>query len=150
MQKFFLKFILISVFALTSACSNFKFPWAYSVLISQGNIIDKEMFEKLEKGMTRKQVRFILGSPLLEDTFNPNRWDYYYSLRKEEKDLYDYHLYVIFEDDKLVRWQGNIDALKSEKEEREGDKVPETTPTEKDSKESDNKEEPKDSDNLQA
>ncbi len=81
------------------------------------------MVEQLEKGMTKKQVRFILGTPLIEDTFSPDRWDYYFAIRKEEKDLYNYRLTLYFEDESLAKWDGTLDSLKSEKEElSEGEK----------------------------
>jgi outer membrane protein assembly factor BamE len=46
--------------------------------IQQGNLIDQDMVEKLEFGMTKSQVRFVLGNPLIADTFDQTRWDYIY------------------------------------------------------------------------
>ena len=117
MQKVFIKFAFLALITLLfSGCSSFKFPWAYVVTVRQGNIIDAETFQKLEKGMTKKQVRYVLGTPLVEDTFNQNQWDYFFSIRREEKDLYDYRLTVFFEDDVVSHWNGNIDRFKSQKE----------------------------------
>ena len=119
MQKVLLKTATVLFFAtLIGGCSSFKpkFPWAYKVNVRQGNIIDKEAFAKLEKGMTRSQVKFVLGTPLIEDTFNPDRWDYYYTVRRDEKDLYTYHVTMHFDGDELTHWDGDVDLFKSEKE----------------------------------
>ncbi|CAA0100732.1 Outer membrane protein assembly factor BamE [BD1-7 clade bacterium] len=65
--------------AITSACSTAHFPWVYRVDVDQGNIIDPEQLEQVTLGMTPRQVQFLLGTPLLQDPFNDNRWDYFYS-----------------------------------------------------------------------
>ena len=123
MQKVLTIITFFTLFFSVTGCSSFKFPWAYTISIRQGNIVDKEKVEQLEKGMSKKQVRFILGTPLIEDTFNPDRWDYYFAIRKEEKNLYNYRLTLYFEEDALDKWDGTLDALKSEKEElKEGEK----------------------------
>ena len=49
--------------------------------IQQGNVVTQEMVDKLKPGMTRAQVRFVLGTPLVTDTFHRNRWDYFYSFK---------------------------------------------------------------------
>jgi len=51
--------------------------------IQQGNEIDAEMLLKLKPGMTKNQVRFVLGTPLIQDSFHNNRWDYLYAMRKD-------------------------------------------------------------------
>ncbi len=56
-------------------------PGVYRIPIQQGNLITQEMINELKPGMTRRQVRFLLGTPLLVDTFHENRWDYLYSNR---------------------------------------------------------------------
>lgn len=56
-------------------------PGIYRIPIQQGNLITQEMINELKPGMTKRQVRFLLGTPLLVDTFHENRWDYLYSNR---------------------------------------------------------------------
>src|SRR5690606_23398376 len=56
---------------------------------------------------TRRQVRFIFGNSLLPDTFNDDRWNYYYSLRHGEKTLRKHLFTVYFENDVLTRWDGD-------------------------------------------
>jgi len=76
MRKLTLSLILLS--ALSSGCSWIKFPGVHKVDIQQGNILDQGMIDKLLPGMTKSQVRFVLGTPLISDTFNQGRWDYIY------------------------------------------------------------------------
>ncbi|PVZ12601.1 MULTISPECIES: outer membrane protein assembly factor BamE [unclassified Pseudomonas] len=67
---------LVSLLAL-AGCS---FPGVYKIDIQQGNVVTQDMIDQLKPGMTRRQVRFIMGNPLIIDTFHPNRWDYLYSM----------------------------------------------------------------------
>jgi len=53
----------------------------YQAALSQGNLLDQEDVEQLEVGMTRGQVRFLLGTPMIDDPFHHDRWDYVYFLR---------------------------------------------------------------------
>lgn len=53
----------------------------YKQDIEQGNIITQKMVSQVRKGMTRKQVRYVLGTPLISDVFHKDRWDYYYSFQ---------------------------------------------------------------------
>lgn len=68
---------LVGLFAL-AGCS---FPGVYKVDIQQGNVVTQDMIDQLRPGMTRSQVRFIMGSPLITDTFSADRWDYLYSIQ---------------------------------------------------------------------
>lgn len=53
----------------------------YRVSISQGNIVEEEDLDQVEVGMTRNQVRFLLGTPMVDDPFRKNRWDYVYYVK---------------------------------------------------------------------
>ncbi|BCD98466.1 outer membrane protein assembly factor BamE [Marinagarivorans cellulosilyticus] len=91
-----------------SGCSSLEFPWVYRISVQQGNIIDQEEVDKLELGMTKRQVQFVMGSPLLIDTFNQNRWDYYYSRRDGDGNVKDKRFTLFFEGDKYIRHEGDI------------------------------------------
>ena len=66
------------------------------------------MIDKLKPGMTRSQVRFVLGTPLVTDAFHLNRWDYYYYLRPSNKNTGEsQRLTVIFKNDTLVSVQND-------------------------------------------
>ena len=84
---------------LLSAC----FLMPYRIDVQQGNYIDRAEISKLKLDMTRAQVRFILGTPLIADPFNPNRWDYLYYNRPKGtiKDVRRLTLY--FDGDRLKR-----------------------------------------------
>ncbi len=60
-----------------SGCGNFL--RVYKADLDQGNVVTKEMVDKLKPGMTPSQVRYVLGTPLITDTMNPRRWDYLYA-----------------------------------------------------------------------
>ncbi len=93
--------------ACLSACSFVGFPGVYRIDIEQGNIVTEEMAEQLKPGMSRRQVRFILGTPLVEDTFNENRWDYIYVKRNGLDVLSESQLTVVFEGDTLAEIKGD-------------------------------------------
>lgn len=99
---------LISLSLLTAGCSWLKFPGVHKVDIQQGNIVDQEMIDKLRTGMTKSQVRFVLGTPLVVDTFNQSRWDYLYSRVTSQGRKIEKQVTVFFDDeDKLERITGD-------------------------------------------
>jgi outer membrane protein assembly factor BamE len=59
-----------------TGCSTDKIPGIYRIDIQQGNNVTQAMLNELEPGMTKNQVAYVMGNPLLIDTFHPNRWDY--------------------------------------------------------------------------
>ena len=101
--------ILLIALAMTliSACSAVGFPGVYRIDVEQGNIVTQEIADQLQPGMSRRQVRFILGTPLVEDTFNRDRWDYVYTRRNGLDVLAEERLTVTFEGDSLVGVSGD-------------------------------------------
>ena len=101
--------IVLIALAITclSACGAVGFPGVYRIDVEQGNIIDQEMADQLEPGMSKRQVRFILGTPLVEDPFNPDRWDYKYTKRNGLTILDEAILTVVFEEDALTEVRGD-------------------------------------------
>jgi outer membrane protein assembly factor BamE len=76
----------------------------YRMDVQQGNLLDAEQVDQVEVGMTRSQVRFLLGTPMVIDSFDADRWDYVYSLRRgHSRDVTRRHLVVWFEGDKVAR-----------------------------------------------
>jgi outer membrane protein assembly factor BamE len=65
------------------------------------------MIEQLQPGMSRRQVRFIMGSPLVEDTFNPNRWEYPYVIRNGRNIIREAQVSILFDGDRLVEVRGD-------------------------------------------
>ncbi len=85
-----------------------KIPLVYRVDIQQGNVIEQSMIDKLEPGMTRAKVKFIMGTPLLVDTFHTNRWEYIYSIEPGSGKRAQRHVALFFKDDKLTHIEGDI------------------------------------------
>ncbi len=86
----------------------------YRADVQQGNFVSREMVEQLKVGMTRDQVRFVLGTPLLSDVFHPDRWDYPFRMKRGDGTITSSHLIVYFENDRLARFDGG--ELPEEKE----------------------------------
>ncbi|MEM9316885.1 MAG: outer membrane protein assembly factor BamE [Pseudomonadota bacterium] len=90
-----------------AGCGFVGFPGVYRIDVEQGNLVDREMIDQLTEGMSRRQVRFIMGSPLVEDTFNPDRWDYPYVISNGRKVISEAKVTVHFVEDRLVAIEGD-------------------------------------------
>jgi outer membrane protein assembly factor BamE len=98
-----------------SACSSSYVPNVlrpYRPDVQQGNIVTKDMVEQLRPGMTRDQVRFLLGTPMLTDIFHQDRWDYTYYLRRKSGETQIRKLFIVFAEGKLSRYES--DAMPAE------------------------------------
>jgi len=95
-----------------------KFMWFFSPyrpVIQQGNFVSEEMLAQLKVGMTRDQVRFVLGTSLLTDIFHADRWDYPFRLAKGNGETTSSRVVVYFDKDgKVARFEGG--NLPTEKE----------------------------------
>ncbi len=98
-------FLLIFLAFLASSCS---FPGVYKLDIPQGNVVKQDMIDQLEIGMTKRQVRYVMGTPLVIDSFNPDRWDYYFSHKDREENFREHRMTLYFEQGKLVRIDNRI------------------------------------------
>lgn len=107
-----------------AACSSVHLPSSlspYRIDVQQGNALELESVEKLKPGLTRSQVRFLLGTPLLADPFHTNRWDYVFYYRKGNKPAEERRLALFFDGDVLARIEaegfppkGNLPEAKPE------------------------------------
>ncbi|WP_428851699.1 outer membrane protein assembly factor BamE [Imbroritus primus] len=87
----------------------------YRIDIVQGNFVSREAVSQLREGMTREQVRFLLGTPLLNDVFHANQWDYVFAFRRGSSEVVQQRRYTVqFDGDRLVKFGG--DELPSEYE----------------------------------
>ena len=84
----------------------------YKLDIPQGNIITEDQIAQLKPGMTRSQVRFVLGTPLVVDAFRTNRWDFVYTLQKGGKAVESRRVTILFDGDVLQSIEGNVVAAK--------------------------------------
>ncbi|MGQ7959459.1 outer membrane protein assembly factor BamE [Pseudomonas sp. SP16.1] len=96
---------LTGLFAL-AGCS---FPGVYKIDIQQGNVVTQDMIDQLRPGMTRRQVRFIMGNPLLTDTFHADRWDYLYSIQPGGTQRLQERVSLVFDgNDQLIGLAGDF------------------------------------------
>ncbi|MBI5430370.1 MAG: outer membrane protein assembly factor BamE [Nitrosomonadales bacterium] len=93
------RFVLLCMLAVLGGCSLSP----YKMDIRQGNYVTPEMREKLKVGMTRQQVRYVLGTPMINDAFHGNRWDYVYRLERAGKLLVQQSMTLYFEGENLAR-----------------------------------------------
>jgi len=98
------------LFASLAACGVPRIPGItpYQPEIQQGNYVSQEMISQVKPGMTREQVRFILGTPLLTDIFHADRWDYVYWREAENGKRESRRLALFFDDGKLARIAGDV------------------------------------------
>ncbi len=100
--------ILIACLTVTSCADDYKLPLIYRIDINQGNIFTQDMVNQLKPGMTKRQVAFVMGNPLVEDDFHKNRWDYIYSNEPGDEARVEKKLTVIFHNDQLTGIQGDL------------------------------------------
>ena len=103
--------------ALLGGCGNFgsmDFPGVYKISIPQGNIITQDMVDQLRPGMTKRQVIFVMGTPLVRDPYHQDRWDYVYNFQPGGGERGQERLSVVFEDDQLVSLSGDFEPTPAE------------------------------------
>ena len=94
--------IVLAAFALT-AC-------VYRIDIQQGNLLDDEDINQVDVGMTRSQVQFLLGTPMIADSFHRDRWDYAYYYRQGRSPEAEQRWIVVhFENDRVARIERNVE-----------------------------------------
>ena len=108
--------VLAAFCALLAGCSVPRIPGVtpYKIDIQQGNFVTQEMVAQVKPGMTKEQVRVVLGTPLLADIFHADRWDYLYWHEDQAGKREQRRLTVFFEDGKLTRLDGDIVAAQGE------------------------------------
>jgi len=90
------------------------FPGVYKISIPQGNIITQEMVDQLRPGMTKRQVIFVMGTPLVRDPYHQDRWDYVYNFQPGGGERGQERLSVLFENDQLVSLSGDFEPTPAE------------------------------------
>lgn len=103
MRKLSLVLPLLLCLTVSSGC-------VYRATISQGNLIVEEDLDQAEIGMTKNQIRFLLGTPMIDDPFHRDRWDYVYYLKIGRNDAVAKRwVSIIFEDNRVVEIRRNQD-----------------------------------------
>lgn len=97
---------------LSAACSNYSANLPsikpYKMDVQQGNVVTPKMMMQLRPGMTKAQVRFVMGTPLITDSFHADRWDYVYRMQKDGKLIESRRVILEFENDQLKRVRGDV------------------------------------------
>ncbi len=107
-----MRYSTIFLALLCLACSNYSANVPsikpYKMDIQQGNVVTPKMMMQLRPGMTKSQVRFIMGTPLLTDSFHGDRWDYFYQMRKDGKIIEQRRVILEFDGDALSHVRGDV------------------------------------------
>lgn len=117
-MKSVLRALAATSILLLAACSVTEKLTPYKIDIQQGNVVTQEMVAKLKPGMTKAQVRFILGTPLITDAFHAHRWDYVYRYQKAGKLTEERKLALFFDRELLQRVEGDVVAASPATEEK--------------------------------
>lgn len=109
----FLRALAAIAALLLASCGSVGLPTPdlkpYRMEIQQGNFVSQEMVSQLKLGMSKDQVRFVLGTPLITDSFHAERWDYVFRRqRANSRELEQRKIAVFFEDGKLKRIEGDV------------------------------------------
>jgi len=96
--------VLLS-FLFISACS---IPKVYKLTVQQGNIVTQDMIDELKVGMTKRQVAYVMGTPLIRSPYQQNRWDYLYTLERRDKVVKDYQVTVFFNAELYTHFEGEV------------------------------------------
>ena len=102
----------IRTLSIAVACAliiaGYSLPRVHRISVQQGNVITQEMVDQLKPGMTRSQVAYIMGEPILRSAFVENRWDYIYTIAVPGYFENDVRLSLFFEDDALLYFTGDL------------------------------------------
>ncbi len=103
-------FLITALFlSLAAGCAGGKIS-PYRIDVQQGNALDEESVARLKPGLSRSQVRFLLGTPLVVDPFHADRWDYVYLYHKAGRLTEQKRVTLYFEGDTLARIEGDVPA----------------------------------------
>jgi len=104
-----MRFVFILFAVLCASCST-SLPTIkpFKLEIQQGNVVTSKMLLQLKPGMTRSQVRFIMGTPLIQDSFHGKRWDYVYQMQKDGQIIEQRRVILDFKDDLLKTVRGDV------------------------------------------
>jgi outer membrane protein assembly factor BamE len=107
--------LCLPVLTLAGGCAVPRIPGItpYKMEIQQGNFVSQDMVSQLKPGMTKEQVRFVLGTPLITDIFHADRWDYVYWREDQAGNREQRKLAVFFDNGKLARLDGDVVPAKA-------------------------------------
>jgi outer membrane protein assembly factor BamE len=98
-------FTVLLSFLFISACS---IPKVYKLTVQQGNIVTQDMINELKIGMTKRQVAYVMGTPLIRSPYQQERWDYLYTLERRDTVVKNYQVTLFFKDELYTRLEGEV------------------------------------------
>lgn len=107
MRKMIIALFLVSCLLSITGCKLFR---VYQPDVQQGNVLNQTMLNQIRLGMTQDQVNAILGSPILDDTFNTNHWAYVYTYQHSGGKIWHKQLDLYFQNNRLVKIENNYQA----------------------------------------
>jgi len=108
MPKYIQIFVTVLVSILIVGCSTLEFPGAYKINIEQGNVITQDMVDQLKPCMSMEQVEYVMGTPLIKDSFNGDRWDYVYNIKRGDQPRKQHRISIFFEYESLKYFTGDF------------------------------------------
>jgi outer membrane protein assembly factor BamE len=109
-----MRLLVLALLPLLAACNSTpqitQYLTPYRIDVRQGNMVTQDMVAQLKPGLSRDQVRYLLGTPLVVDPFHANRWDYVYRFQPGKGEVQQRRLIVFFEEGKLIRVGGDVVA----------------------------------------
>jgi outer membrane protein assembly factor BamE len=104
-----MRIFLLVLSLLVTACSpSLPSIKPYKMPIQQGNLVSSKMMMQLKPGMTKTQVRFVMGTPLINDSFHKDQWDYFYQMEKDGAIIEKRRVILMFEKDLLAKVKGDV------------------------------------------
>lgn len=97
--------VVVTLITLIQGCS---FPGVYKINVQQGNIVSQEMLNQLRPGMTKRQVHFVLGNPVVKNVFNTDQEHYLYSYQKAGEDTQTQSVVIYYSDGLYERYEGEV------------------------------------------
>ena len=107
-RSLFILFIIAGSTLIVGCGSSVPVVKPFKMDIQQGNVVTSKMLLQLRPGMTKSQVKFIMGTPLINDSFHTNRWDYFYQMRRAGKVIEQRRVILDFENELLARVRGDV------------------------------------------
>ena len=101
-------FLLVLSLLITACSSSLPSIKPYKMPIQQGNLVTSKMMMQLKPGMTKTQVRFVMGTPLITDSFHKDQWDYFYQMEKDSAIIEKRRVILMFEKDLLAKVKGDV------------------------------------------
>jgi outer membrane protein assembly factor BamE len=101
-------FLLVLSLLVTACSSSLPSIKPYKMPIQQGNLVTSKMMMQLKPGMTKTQVRFVMGTPLITDSFHKDQWDYFYQMEKDGAIIEKRRVILMFEKDLLAKVKGDV------------------------------------------